>query len=414
MSCYASGTLTGASIDLGYESIEITPVVECLPISASITSIGIGTKHLIAYLASLMSKDSQLMSQLEGLQPSIANSQVIQIVNSSEVISSSSSPTTSKNFGSNQSKEKLLLEFVESLFSTGQLRAPTPEESGAAAAASRAQEEDDEVFDVAAALVAGKEKDFVEEQERKKREAAEAASSNGKKKGKDSSDETVVKFRNNKLKVKNSLMNRLTDPLFKPSLLDEIVGSFGIGKPSESILFASREIDTLNPNEDSDSNLPISIQVLGPSSPYTFQNLSSIPSNYSLLPNLPLLISQSLLSNHLPTVSTSPILFDSLLPHGSLLKLNGFIPLLLSSLSDYLAENPENKLQNSALAALAATREENLLENEEESLMNEKQPTNTRALKTPDWFPEYKERGDIAPFLGGIIYGRVSSGEEKK
>lgn len=391
LSCYAAGVLTGASIDLGHESIEVTPVVECMPIAGAVGSIGIGTKHLIGHLASLISKDSNLVSQLQALPPS-TKKEAIQIVNSA-----STSKVTS-NFGDNPVEERLFLAFADHLWASNQLRAPTPEESGAAAAA-QAQEEEEEIFDVAAALVAGKEKALVEEQERKKREAMNKA--NGK--GKEGPNEILVNFRGNKIKVSNSLLTRLSEPLFEPHLIDEIVGRFGIGKPSESILLAAKGLNS----SEGDSNDSISIQVLGPFAGDFLQDLTWIPETYSLYPSLPYMISQSLLSTQLPSPSISPILFDSLLPHGSLLRLQGLTPLLLSGISEYIATAVENKGHNSALAALAATREENL-EVEEEGVMNERQPTNTRALRTPDWFPEYKERGDLAPFLGGIIYGRVS------
>jgi hypothetical protein len=35
------------------------------------------------------------------------------------------------------------------------------------------------------------------------------------------------------------------------------------------------------------------------------------------------------------------------------------------------------------------------------------QPTNVRSLRVPDYFAEFKERTDLAPFLGATIYGKV-------
>ncbi len=67
LSCYGVGTMNACVVDLGYESCDISPVIECsVQINANVKT-DVGARHCILYLAHLLRRDQSLVKAIQSL-----------------------------------------------------------------------------------------------------------------------------------------------------------------------------------------------------------------------------------------------------------------------------------------------------------------------------------------------------------
>ncbi|EST09137.1 Actin-related protein [Kalmanozyma brasiliensis GHG001] len=367
LSCYGVGTMNACVVDLGYESCDVSPVIECLVQSNANVKTDVGTRHCILYLAHLLRRDQSLVKAIQTL------------LRYTRKASASSSRQNE-----DAALKKAMFSLAKQLLEEGLVLDEEAFKKGAGGMVSAADGEDDEGnFDIAAALVEGTKKhDEDEEERRKAMEAnqdgeidesilASITGEDGQAGGSTDDKAVLVHWRGLKLKVGPERF-RFLEPLFRPELLKDVAGAaddhigdepFGAG--------------------------PIVAEANGTQSHDSYPTATASP-DWSQAISLPLGIANAI--SRIEDADRRPQLWENLIFTGQPAKIKTIQLEAISALSEYVATE-----QTEAAQVLAEP--------------NPLQARNVRALRVPDYFSEFKERNDLAPFLGGTIYAKLVFGD---
>ncbi|SPO24248.1 related to macronuclear actin 1 [Ustilago trichophora] len=366
LSCYGVGTMNACVVDLGYESCDITPVIECLVQSNANIKTDVGARHCILYLAHLLRRDQSLVKAIQTL------------LRYTRKASSASWRQTD-----DAALRNAMFSLAQQLVEEGLVLDEEAVKKGAGGIAAAVDGEDDEGnFDIAAVLVEGSKKHDEEEDERRRameanqsEEIDEAilASITGEdgQAGASTDDKAVlVHFRGLKLKVGPERF-RFIEPLFRPELLKDVAGANELHIGDEPFGAAPIIAESNSTSHDS----------------YPMPTASP---DWSQAIPLPLAIANAI--SRVEDADRRPQLWENLIFTGQPAKIKTIQFEAISSLSDFVATE-----QTEAAQVLAEP--------------NPLQARNVRALKVPDYFSEFKERNDLAPFLGGTIYAKLIFGD---
>lgn len=364
LSCYGVGTMNGCVIDLGYEGCDVTPVIECLVQSNANIKTDVGARHCILYLAHLLRRDQSLVKALQTLL------------------------RYTRKASSRQDEEtalkKAMFSLAKQLVEEGLVLDEDAVKKGAGGLVSAAEGEDDEGnFDIAAVLVEGAKKHDDEDEERRRameanqgEEIDEAilasiTGEDGQAGGSTDEKATLVNFRGLKLKVGPERF-RFLEPLFRPELLKDVAGASDSQLGDEP--FGAGPIVGENGRSASHDSYPIA---------------TSTPDWSQAVP-LPLAIANAI--SLVEDADRRPQLWENLVFTGQPAKIKTIQIEAISALSEFVATE-----QTEAAQVLAEP--------------NPLQARNVRALRVPDYFSEFKDRTDLASFLGGTIYAKLIFGD---
>ncbi|SPO23949.1 related to macronuclear actin 1 [Ustilago trichophora] len=366
LSCYGVGTMNACVVDLGYESCDITPVIECLVQSNANVKTDVGARHCILYLAHLLRRDQSLVKAIQTL------------LRYTRKASSASSRQSD-----DAALRNAMFSLAQQLVEEGLVLDEEAVKKGAGGIASAVDGEDDEGnFDIAAVLVEGSKKHDEEEEERRRaleanqgEEIDEAilasiTGEDGQAGGSTDDKAVLVHFRGLKLKVGPERF-RFIEPLFRPELLKDVAGA-----------------NELHIGDEPFGAAPI-IAESNPTSHDSYPMPTASPDWSQAVP-LPLAIANAI--SRVEDADRRPQLWENLIFTGQPAKIKTIQFEAISSLSDFVATE-----QTEAAQVLAEP--------------NPLQARNVRALKVPDYFSEFKERNDLAPFLGGTIYAKLIFGD---
>ncbi|TIA87278.1 hypothetical protein E3P81_03998 [Wallemia ichthyophaga] len=171
---YASGSVNGLFIDIGYDSTDVVPVLETMPQYTAATHWRFGTRELSVYLASLLKSDSHLLAH--------------------EKLSALGE----------QEKFNALVEIAQELFNHPHSLSLLPEED-------EKEKKKGEELDIAAALVSGQEQNLIDEKDAKENNPAA------------SQGRFEVQWRGSTVSV-GKIRQRFWEPLFNMNLLKGLKG----------------------------------------------------------------------------------------------------------------------------------------------------------------------------------------------
>ncbi|SNX86388.1 related to macronuclear actin 1 [Melanopsichium pennsylvanicum] len=372
LSCYGVGTMNACVVDLGYESCDITPVIECVVHSNANVKTDIGARHCILYLAHLLRRDQSLVKAIQTL------------LRYTRKVSSTSSRQSDE-----AALKNAMFSLAQQLVEEGLVVDEEAVKKGAGGIASAVDGEDDEGnFDIAAVLVEGTKKHDEEEEERRRaieahqgEEIDEAilasiTGEDGQAGGSTDEKAVLVHFRGLKLKVGPERF-RFIEPLFRPEILKDVAGAAELQIGDEP--FGAGPILT----EANDAEA------------HSIESHDSYPTptespDWSQAIALPLGIANAI--SRIEDADRRPQLWENLVFTGQPAKIKTIQFEAISSLSDFVATEPTEAAQ-----VLAEP--------------NPLQARNVRALKVPDYFSEFKDRNDLAPFLGGTIFAKLIFGD---
>jgi len=210
-------------------------------------------------------------------------------------------------------------------------------------------DEDDGVLDVAQALVDGRERMVVEAHEREKDEAAKQARGEA-----GATDTHPVTFRGVDIPVPRALRTRFHEPLLAPALLERVSLSIRVPRAVQQALQARR--------------------------------LGGEPACLSLVDTVARAVAQ------VHPQERRVALWESLVFTGAAARVPGLPAELLRALSAYTT------MELTEAAQVVGEP-------------NPAQPQAVRAQRIPDYFGAFKERLDLAPFLGATIYAKLVFGD---
>ncbi|KAJ1025855.1 hypothetical protein NDA16_002481 [Ustilago loliicola] len=367
LSCYGVGTMNGCVVDLGYEGCDVTPVIECLVQSNANIKTDVGARHCILYLAHLLRRDQSLVKAIQTLL------------------------RYTRKASSRQNEETALRDamfsLAKQLVEEGLVLDEDAVKKGAGGLVSAADGEDDEGnFDIAAVLVEGAKKHDDEDEERRRaieanqgEEIDEAilasiTGEDGQAGGSTDEKATLVHFRGLKLKVGPERF-RFLEPLFRPELLKDVAGA--------SELHLGDEPFGAGPIVAEANAAP------APASHDSYPIATASP-DWSQAVSLPLAIANAI--SRIEDADRRPQLWENLIFTGQPAKIKTIQIEAISALSEFVATE-----QTEAAQVLAEP--------------NPLQARNVRALRVPDYFSEFKDRTDLASFLGGTIYAKLIFGD---
>ncbi|CDU25050.1 related to macronuclear actin 1 [Sporisorium scitamineum] len=368
LSCYGVGAMNACVVDLGYESCDVSPVIECMVQTNANVKTDVGARHCILYLAHLLRRDQSLVKAIQTLLR-----------------------YTRKASASRQSEEAALKSAIYSLaqqlVEEGLVLDEEAFKKGAGGMISAADGEDDEGnFDIAAVLVDGAKKHDDEDEERRKameagqgEEIDEAilasiTGEDGQAGGSTDEKAVLVTFRGLKLKVGPERF-RFLEPLFRPELLKDVAGASESSIGDEPF-GAGPIVAEANGNANSSSHDSYPVSTASP--------------DWSQAIPLPLAIANAI--SRVEDADRRPQLWENLIFTGQPAKIKTIQLEAISALSEFVATE-----QTEAAQVLAEP--------------NPLQARNVRALRVPDYFSEFKDRNDLAPFLGGTIYAKLVFGD---
>ncbi|MCO5585401.1 hypothetical protein L7F22_039334 [Adiantum nelumboides] len=397
LSSYAAGALTSTVVDFGWENCTVSPVMENVGvIHTAVQRSSVGIRHIALYLAHLLSRDESVVQALIKLD-------------------ATRSARSTANVDQESAGDLLairLFELAVELIKEGKVRAAGQGGEGEGAHARGRHREDEAEFDVAAALVAGREKAAIEEQERKNKAALEAANKTSEETGvsvpaeaevltaadgtsghaqagatDEEGSETIV-FQGLRVRVSPGPLLQATEVLWDPSILLSMRGSLA-KSPVRSM------------------------------GQYDFGINGYVQEDFTVMRSLTDTISAAISS--VVDVDRRPQLWETLLPTGAPAKLIANLNTAIVKASQaYLASNADNAPGttalagfgggstglNSALASAGPTSRDS--PGMGGDIEGGAQPTTARCIKTPDYFAEFKDRTDLAPFLGATIYAKLA------
>lgn len=381
VSAYAAGVLTATVVDVGWEHCTISPVLEQSGIvSHAVTRSDVGLRHVAIYLAHLLSRDESVVQAL---------------------ITLDARRNARGETGADSSGDLLavrLFELAIHLISQGKVQA-TLQGEGYATKMAREDEEEAE-FDIAAALVAGRERAAIEEQDRRNRAALEASNreatqglapnnqgqgnllndKDGQAQSGASREEgaETVQFQGLTIRVGPGPLTQACEPLWDPSVLSSLRGRLAASATS--------------------SLGPLDI------------GSAEIHSDYSTLRSLTETITSSIAAATEPERRAH--LWETLLATGAPAKLlQNFPSVLVAACQTCLASTTgadQGQGPTSALVGIASGGVSRDSPGIGGGLEDTSQPTTARSIKTPDYFAEFKDRTDLAPFLGATIYAKLA------
>lgn len=381
MSVYAAGTLTATVIDVGWEHCTISPVFEQTGIMHhAVTRSDVGLRHVAIYLSYLLSKDESVVQALIALD------------------ARRNAESEAGHDGSGEQLAVRLFELAVHLIGQGKVKA-TLQGEGYANKVAREDEEEAE-FDIAAALVAGREKAAIAEQERRNRAALEASNREaaqdtattgqglGAVQGDGNRGEAqtgasreegaeTVEFEDITLTVGPGPLSQACEPLWDPSVLSILRGTLAASAVSS---LGSLDLGS-----------------------------ASVTGDFSTFRSLPESIASSIAAASEPERRAQ--LWETLLATGSPVRLlQNFTSVLTAACQATLASTHGADQGSGPTSALAAgsgglSRDSPGVGG---GLEDTSQPTQARCIKTPDYFAEFKDRTDLAPFLGATIYAKLA------
>lgn len=210
-------------------------------------------------------------------------------------------------------------------------------------------DEDDGVLDVAQALVDGRERSVVEAHAREKDAAAQAQAAGG-----GASDMDRVSFRGAEIPVPRALRSRFHEPLLAPALLERVTLSIPVPRAVQQALQARR--------------------------------LGGEPACLSLSDTVARAVAQ------VHPQERRVALWENLVFTGAA----GQVPGLPSELLRALSAHTASELTEAGQVI---------------GEPNPAQPRIVRMQRIPDYFGAFKERLDLAPFLGATIYAKLVFGD---
>lgn len=347
---------------------------DALPVVGSVRRAGVGLGECIAYLASQLERDAGVR---QALQPLVGVDDGGESASGIHEHSSRLSP-----------QRTLLLALAEEIFTQGHVSLDAGNEDADAQQAAPADDEGN--FDVLGALTSGREKEAIAEQERRNRalieegkepeeviktaeDASKSATANASGTATPSAASTVsITFRETRVKVPASAVANAATPLLDPSVLASV----------DSAFFALPRVPASD-KDDGDGELSLSADI-------------------SNSPSLASCIADSI--NSIPDLERRNALWELLVITGtptSLIK--GLTSSLVSSLSSFVVGGG-----NISTSLVSIAGGNNASDDPASSVaFSGAQPSNVRALKTPDYFNEFKDRTDLAPFLGATIFAKL-------
>lgn len=210
-------------------------------------------------------------------------------------------------------------------------------------------DEDDGVLDVAQALVDGRERMVVEAHEREKDAAAQHPHG-----GTGAADSLTVSFRGAEVPVPYALRTRFHEPLLAPALLERVTLSIPVPRAVQQALQARR--------------------------------LGGEPASLSLVDTVARAVAQ------VHPQERRVALWESVVFTGAAAQVPGLPAELQRALS--------------ALTTMELTEAAQVV-----GEPNPAQPQAVRTQRIPDYFSAFKERLDLAPFLGATIYAKLVFGD---
>lgn len=363
-STFAAGQMSALVVDVGWKGSSASSIVDAMLCLGSVRTCRVGLQECICYLAALLSKDEQVMLALQS--------------------SSASQPSTSTS----PTSYDLLLELAEELFKQGQITLGEEDSAYGQQATQAATADDDGNFDVLGALTSGREKELIAEQQKRNKMLIEQGQEpeaelqpNGLQNGSSTdpaaeSTAVSITFRGKEIKVPAAPLAQAAAPLMDPSVLRTVdAGFFALQKP---------------PKTDASADAK--------------QDQRDEPIDWTTTPSLPEIISQSITS--VQDLDRRNPLWELLLITGRpTAVLGGLTSHIVSALSRFIATSSSS---NGAGGAAPAGASSGFEDGGMGIGFNGQQPNNVRALKTPDYFTEFKDRTDLAPYLGAMIYAKVS------
>ncbi|PWY99239.1 actin-like ATPase domain-containing protein [Testicularia cyperi] len=395
LACYGVGTMNGCVVDLGYETCDVTPVIECLPQVNANVKTRLGARHCILYLAQLLRRDTSIVKAIQTL---------LRYSRKSTVASSSKENDEAQ-------LRSAFVSLAHQLVDEGLVLDEEAVKKGAGGIISAAEgaEDDEGNFDIAAVLVDGGRK-AVEEEEERRRAAIEAAnrgdeidesvlasitSDDGQAGASTDPKAVLVHFRGLKLKIGPERF-RFLEPLFRPELLKDVpeANSFRLGDepfgagPHVSIdahsTTGAAPVTSAEIVEGASAGRPhVSIS-------YDTLPLETAPIDWTQEASLPHAISDSI--SRVEDADRRPQLWENLIFTGQPASIKTIQIEAIAALSEYVSTE-----QTESAQVLAEP--------------NPLQPRNVRALRVPDYFSEFKDRTDLAQFLGGTIYAKLIFGD---
>lgn len=419
VSAFAVGQMGACVVDVGWRGSTVSCVLDALLVPGSTRRCPVGMGECVAYLASQLAKDAGVVRAVESIAAASTSSSPSPATTGTTAAVPAPTATTA-----------LLLDLAEFLFREGEVslgEADGAQDAAASGANGSGAAEDEGNFDVLGALTSGKEKEAIAEQERRNRalieagkepepvqgagegegvgqggvpdggeapaattSSSDAQDTNGPSPTAAASNGTTlaIQFKGAALRIPRALLSDAVAPLTEPSLLASVSPEFLSVPPVPSY-----ELDS---DSDSDSDSPQQPQPLLP------------PADWSSAPSLPETIAASLSS--LPDIDRRNPLFELLVLTGAPTHaLKGLNPHIISSLSLFVASSGSSS-SNFGGGGPSGSGMDTPLGMDDPSgavAFPGAQPGNARALKTPDYFPEFKGRTDLAPFLGSTIYAKL-------
>ena len=375
LSAYAAGALSATVVDVGWNGTNVCLILDCLVQHQAIVQCTIGARECTLWLAHLLRQDASIVNALSALSEH----------------QQSAAPS-----GASQDDrlQDLLYELARQLVHGGHVDAFDEDDAGGASGggqgAGAAGVDEEPELDVAAMLVEGKEKELIEEQERRKKAiqdaiagkaseadvAAAITSEAGQAGGSTDPKAILVTFKGLKLKIGPS-RHRWAEPFFKPAVLKNVARA----QPSNISFppFASGPV--------------LGDPILGSTSrPAALSALDRTPIDYETALSLPECIAAAI--SQVIEIERRSQLWESLVITGAPTRVKGLTAAILRHCGSLVASNPsESAIQGGTIVP---------------DEPNPLQARAVRALKVPDYFANFKERSDLAPFLGATIYAKVS------
>ncbi|KZP26634.1 actin-like ATPase domain-containing protein [Athelia psychrophila] len=176
---YATNTLNGVVVDIGYDRTDVTPIYEGFMVERARAATSLGIKDCQAYLAQLLRSNQSVMTVISEEDPETA--------------------------------QKTLLDLAKKIWEDGLVKVPSDGQTIESA-------DDDGVTDIAAIVVAGREKQVIEAGTKKKATAKASAAEQARAKEVEALDLVTVEFRDQTLTLGKE-RHRFCEPLFDPTLL---------------------------------------------------------------------------------------------------------------------------------------------------------------------------------------------------
>ncbi|KDR67987.1 hypothetical protein GALMADRAFT_257536 [Galerina marginata CBS 339.88] len=196
---YAANSLSGIVIDIGDEVSDITPIYDGFIYHPARTTVALGIRHCQNYVANLLRSNQFVVNAL----------------------SPPENPLDSDTL------HAALLELVKQLWKDDHIKIPSDGET--------ALPEDEGVMDIAAVVVAGKEKAVIESNQKKKNQTKQTEAEKKRDREIEALDLITVQFRGLSLTIGKE-RHRFCEPLFDPSLLEDLPGTAALNSGDEKPL----------------------------------------------------------------------------------------------------------------------------------------------------------------------------------